>query len=330
MRIEIEAGARGVRLDKFVAEHFRISRAAAHRRLEGATLDGAEVKASHTLRGGEALEVGEAPEVPEAPPQVLAADVSLPPILFEDEHLLVIDKPRGLVVHAGAGETGATLVEVLRAHGKALSSSGPEDRAGIVHRLDKDTTGTMVIAKTNEAHEFLAKAFEERRVGKVYLALCCGVPRTPGRIEAPIARHPSNRLKMAVAPHGRGATTLYRVVKSWPKLALCEVDLLTGRTHQIRVHFQFMGNAIVGDEMYGGQKRALETAASPEIRHALQNLEGQALHAWKLEFEHPVSGETMKFQAPLHQDFQDVLDALEEHARATATPERAPSLHARD
>lgn len=329
MRIEIESGSRGVRLDKFVADHLQVSRAAASKRLEGATLDGAPAKASATLRGGEVLELPEAPEEPAPPPQVLAADVSLPPILFEDEHILVIDKPRGLVVHAGAGETGATLVDVLRAHGKALSSSGPPERAGIVHRLDKDTTGTMVIAKTDAAHEFLARAFEERRVGKLYLALCCGVPRTPGRIEAPIARHPSNRLKMAVAPHGRAATTLYRVVKSWHKMAFCEVDLLTGRTHQIRVHFGYMGNAIVGDELYGGQKRALEIAPTEEIRHAIDQLEGQALHAWKLEFEHPFFGGLMKFEAPLHEDFQRVLDALDEYARATAPPLRAPSLHDR-
>lgn len=328
-RIEIEVGARGQRLDKFVAEHFHISRAQAVKRLEGATLDGAEVKASFTLRGGEVLEIAHAPEAPPAPPPVLAADVALPPILFEDEHFLVIDKPRGLVVHAGAGETGATLVDVLRAHGKALSSSGPPERAGIVHRLDKDTTGTMVIAKTDQAHAFLARAFEERRVGKVYVALCCGLPRTPGRIEAPVARHPSNRLKMAVAPHGKAATTLYRVVESWPKLALCHVDLLTGRTHQIRAHFSYMGNPIAGDELYGGQKRAVESAASEEVKAALEALEGQALHAWKLQFEHPETGEEMKFEAPLQPDFQNALDVLRADAIKNAPPERAPSLHDR-
>lgn len=329
MKIEIEAGSRGQRLDKFVAEHLSLSRAAAVKRLEGATLDGAEVKASYTLRGGEALELGQAPEPPPAAPQVLAEDVELPTILFEDEHLLVIDKPRGLVVHAGAGETGATLVDVLRAHGKPLSSIGPTERAGIVHRLDKDTTGTMVVAKTDAAHQGLARAFEERRVGKVYLALCCGVPRTPGRIEAPISRHPSNRLKMAVAPHGKSATTLYRVTESWPKLALCEVDLLTGRTHQIRAHFSYMGNPIAGDELYGGQKRSLECTTSDEVRAALAALEGQALHAWKLEFEHPVSGEPMRFEAPLRPDFQHVLEALREDARRSAPPLKAPSLHDR-
>ena len=329
MRIEIEASARGQRLDKFVAEHLQLSRAAALKRLEDATLESVEVKASYTLRGGEILEIGEAPEAPPAPPQVLAEDVSLPTILFEDEHLLVIDKPRGLVVHAGAGETGATLVDVLRAHGKALSQLGPEDRAGIVHRLDKDTTGTMVVAKTDEAHTFLARAFEERRVKKVYLALCCGVPRSPGRIEAPVARHPSNRLKMAVAPHGRAATTLYRVTESWPKLALCEVDLLTGRTHQIRAHFSYMGNPIAGDELYGGQKRSLESTQSEEVREALSALEGQALHAWKLEFEHPVSGDEMRFEAPLQPDFQNVLDVLRQDATRNAPVVPAPSLHPR-
>lgn len=329
MRIEIEDSARGQRLDKFIAEHFQLSRAQAVKRLEGATLDGAEVKASLSLRGGEVLELGAEPEAAPAPPQVLAADVELPQILFEDEHILVIDKPRGLVVHAGAGETGATLVDVLRAHGKALSQSGPEERAGIVHRLDKDTTGTMVVAKTDQAHAALARAFEERRVKKVYLALCCGVPRTPGRIEAPVARHPSNRLKMAVAPHGRAATTLYRVIESWPKLALCEVDLLTGRTHQIRAHFSYMGNPIAGDELYGGQKRSLESTSSEEVREALAALEGQALHAWKLEFEHPISGEEMRFQAPLQPDFAHVLDVLRADARQNAPIVPAPSLHPR-
>lgn len=312
MRIEVEEGARGQRLDKFVADHFGLSRAAAQKKIVGATLDGGEVKASLALRGGEILVLSEAVEA-EEPPPVLPSAEEAPPlkVVFEDDDLLVLDKPRGLVVHAGAGETGATLVEILRAQGRTLSTSGPEDRAGIVHRLDKDTTGVMVVAKTDAAHEVLARAFEERRVQKTYLALVCGLPRSPGRIEAPIARHSGNRLKMAVAPHGKSAITLYRVIKTWEKFALCEVDLLSGRTHQIRAHFQFLGHAVAADALYAGYKRALETAPSEEVREALEALGGQALHAWTLGFDHPVTGEPMRFEVPLDAKFQAVLEALD-------------------
>ena len=316
MRIEIDQTHAGARADAFVAAHFAVSRSRAKELLAASTLNEAPVKASQTLKIGDRLEI-EASAL-EAPPQStlepLATDLPLPPIIYEDDDLMVVNKPRGLTVHAGAGEPVTTLVDLLRAHGRTLSSVGPVERGGIVHRLDKETTGLMIVCKTDAAHWKLAADFEARRIDKKYRALLCGVPKVPlggrGRIEAPLARHPIQRQKQAVVADGRPAVTEYEVLQSWPKFALVEVDLLTGRTHQIRVHFAYLGNAVAGDPLYGGVKRALESAPDEATRAAFQTMHGQALHAAKLSFTHPTSGITKYFEAPLPPDFQAVIDAL--------------------
>lgn len=307
--LKVEEEEAGQRLDVFLAARLAVSRARAQKRLEAATLNGAPCKPSHVLKAGDEITI--APAQPPTPtPQPPNPVAPLPPIFFEDEHLIVLNKPRGLSVHAGAGEPQITLVDVLRAHGRALSGVGPAERAGIVHRLDKETSGLIAVCKTDAAHWQLAAAFAARRVRKNYMALVCGVPPLRGRVEAPIARHPANRKKMAVVASGRPAVTEYEVKKSWPKFALLDVDLLTGRTHQIRVHLAYAHHPVVGDGVYGGLHRALSGAPNEAAHAAIQELSGQALHAVRLAFAHPITDEALEFEAPLPDDIWRVIEAL--------------------
>jgi len=311
----VEEGENGVRLDVFIAARLKVSRERAKKLLQNATVNGAAVKSSRVVEVGDEIGLTHIEAAPERVPetesiQQRAAQSALPPIIFEDENLIIINKPRGLVVHEGAGETGSTLVEILRAHGRTLSSVGPSARAGIVHRLDKDTSGVMAVCKTDAAHWKLASDFAERRVRKEYAALVCGVPRAPGRVEAPLDRHPKNRKKMAVVASGRMAITEYSVVQSWPRFALLNVNILTGRTHQIRVHLAYLNYPVVGDAVYGGLNRALENMPSEEAREAVQSLNGQALHAAHLTFEHPITDEKLSFHAPMPEVITRVIDAL--------------------
>lgn len=290
-----------------------VSRARAQKLLRDATVNGTPAKSSQALKDGDVLELVSVEENAEEAGTVIgASDADLPPIIYEDEHVIILNKPRGVVVHAGAGEQGPTLVEILKGHGRTLSNVGPPERAGIVHRLDKDTSGVIALCKTDAAHWKLAEDFAERRVNKEYFALVCGVPKSPGRIEAPIARHPVHRKKMAVAPNGRHAVTEYETRTTWPKFAEVKINLLTGRTHQIRVHFQYLNHPVVGDDVYGGLKRALENAPNENVKTAIENLNGQALHAAKLEINHPITNEKVAFYAPLPQPIEAIINALNE------------------
>lgn len=316
-QIEISSEQAGQRADAFIAAHFGVSRSRAQKMLEIATLNGKSVKPSHTLKGGDVLILPPWEEdVAEAEAQIISENLPMPELIqdlvwvFEDDDLMVINKPRGLAVHPGAGERQATLVDFLRQQNKPLSSVGPPERAGIVHRLDKDTSGLMIVCKTDAAHWKLAEDFANRRLTKNYIALVCGVPPLRGRIEAPIERHATHRKKFAVVSHGKDAITEYAVSQHWRKFAQLDVHLFTGRTHQIRVHLQYLNHPIVGDPLYGGEKRALDSAGTNEVRVALQNLHGQALHAAKLQFTHPISGEALHFEAPLPDDMQKVIEAL--------------------
>lgn len=304
----------GQRVDVYLATRLSVSRARAKRLLETATLAGAPLKASHVTRAGDEIQVaggGEQADAGESEPAPFtAAELAMPPVLFEDEHLIVIHKPRGVVAHPGAGERQMTVVDVLRAGGRALSSVGPQERAGIVHRLDKETAGVMVVCKTDAAHWKLAADFAARRVVKTYTALVCGVPPARGRIETPIARHPVHRKKMAVVAGGRPAITEYEVTRAWPQFALLQINLLTGRTHQIRVHLAYVHHPVAGDMVYGGQQRALASAPSPAARAALEALPGQALHATRLAFTHPITGAELAFEAPLPEDMQRIIELL--------------------
>ena len=316
-QIEIQDEDAGARVDAFIAAQLSVSRSRAQKMLVGATLNQARVKPAHTLKRGDVLLLPAWDnEIEEAAAQISSENMPMPELIknlvfvYEDEDLMVINKPRGLLVHLGAGERVATLVDFLRQQNKPLSSVGPPERAGIVHRLDKDTSGLMLVCKTDAAHWKLADDFAERRLTKNYIALVCGVPPLRGRIEAPIERHATHRKKFAVVPHGKDAITEYSVEQHWRKFALLDVHLLTGRTHQIRVHLNYLNHPVVGDPLYGGEKRALDSAGSSQVRAALENLRGQALHAAKLQFTHPISGEALKFEAALPDDMQNVIEAL--------------------
>lgn len=316
-QIIIEEAQAGQRVDAFVAAHLNVSRSRAQKLLEGALLNQTRVKPSHVLKHGDVLQLLEPePDNEEAAAQIASENMPMPELIkklvfvYEDEHLMVINKPRGLLVHLGAGERVATLVDFMRQQNKPLSSVGPSERAGIVHRLDKDTSGLIIVCKTDAAHWKLAEDFSNRRLTKNYIALVCGVPPLRGRIEAPIERHATHRKKFAVVPHGKDAITEYTVTQHWRKFALLDVNLLTGRTHQIRVHLNYLNHPVAGDPLYGGEKRALDSAGNDEVRAALQQLDGQALHAAKLAFTHPISDAPLQFEAPMPEDMKNVIEAL--------------------
>ena len=304
-----------MRADAFLSVRLEISRARARAIIQSATVNGESIKASYAIKEGDEIRfdpVAGADKVAATQAKWSAEQLARPlDFLYQDDDILVLDKPRDLSVHPGAGEVQVTLVDLLKARGIALSDLGPLHRAGIVHRLDKDTSGVMIIAKTNAAHEKLAAAFSARAIEKHYWVLCCGIPPARGRIEAPIARSPSNRKKMSVRPEGRASFTEYIVEKKWEKFAQLSVDLLTGRTHQIRVHLAYIGHAVAGDPLYGGFHRALDCAPNDEARAAFEALGTQALHAQFIRFAHPISGETMEFEAPLPAAMQRIVAALD-------------------
>jgi len=305
----------GQRLDQAVAHLAEdLSRAAAQRLIdEGLCLLNGEVpkRAAKVAEGDRITLTILPPEPTDVAPEAIPLDVA-----YEDEHLIVINKPSGMVVHPAAGNPRGTLVNALLAHCRDLSGIGGELRPGIVHRLDKETSGLLVAAKSDVAHRGLAKQIAERTAKRTYWALVWGEPSPrEGRIEAPIARHPRQRQMMAVVPGGREAATHYRVLetfrlgKAGQGASLLELDLETGRTHQIRVHMSHVGHPVLGDPLYGKQ-RTLPRIATEELRQALEGLEGQALHAKRLRFVHPVTGQPMEFESEPPEDFRRVLEAL--------------------
>ncbi|HEY3899370.1 MAG TPA: RluA family pseudouridine synthase [Chthoniobacter sp.] len=250
------------------------------------TLNGASAKASARVRSGDAIVLNEPPP---KPTETVAEEIALD-VLFEDDDLIVINKPAGLVVHPAAGNWSGTLVNALLHHCRSLSGIGGEQRPGIVHRLDKETSGCLVAAKTDLAHQALVRQFAGREVTKIYLALAAGkFARLSGVVETAIGRHPVQRKKMAVLPEGRGrvAKTSYRVLRELSVGTLVECTLHTGRTHQIRVHLKHLGHPVLGDDLYG--RRA--------------GFARQMLHAWRLGFSHPRSGERLNFESPIPPDF---------------------------
>jgi len=237
-------------------------------------------------------------------------------VVYEDAALIVIDKPAGMTVHPAPGAPRDTLVNALIAHcGNSLSGIGGVRRPGIVHRIDKNTSGLLVVAKTDAAHHALARRFAEHTIDRVYRALCWGVPvPSAGRVEGAIGRHPRDRIRMAVRPDGAGkpAVTHYRTLRRFGEAAaLLECRLETGRTHQIRVHLTHAGHPLVGDPVYG-RGRTARLAGIPEaVRQTLRGFPRQALHAAVLGFAHPISGEPLRFESPLPADLSDLLSALD-------------------
>ena len=269
------------------------------------------IDASYRVKPGEALEVA----VPAPAPAEPAAQAMELRVVYEDADLIVIDKPAGLVVHPAPGNPDRTLVNALLAHcGESLAGIGGVRRPGIVHRLDKDTSGLLVAAKSQAAHEGLVALFQAHDIEREYVALVWGVPRPrQGRIEAAIGRDPRNRKKMAVVAKGRGkpAVTNYRVVEAFGEAAaLVRCRLETGRTHQIRVHMAELGHPVMGDPLYGRARRGRRQALPAEARAALEALGRQALHAAVLGFVHPVSGKALFFESPLPDDVMCLVRAL--------------------
>ena len=295
------------RLDAFLRETFpTVSRVALKRLIEQGhvRVNGHAVKPTHSPRAGEQIEI-HWPEVEpaEARPEEIPLD-----ILFEDRSLLVLNKPAGLVVHPAAGHEEHTLVNALLHHCRgSLSGIGGVARPGIVHRLDKETSGCLVIAKNDGTHLALSRQFAAREVGKIYNAILCGeLARDSGEIRAAIARHPTHRKRMAVRDDdsGRAAHTGYRVLERLNSATFVEAQLHTGRTHQIRVHFQFLGHPLVGDMTYGArQNKKLTELTGYEPPRVM-------LHARELSFIHPRTEKKMSFEAPLPEDFRVALKSL--------------------
>ncbi|HUR34005.1 MAG TPA: RluA family pseudouridine synthase [Vicinamibacterales bacterium] len=266
-------------------------------------VDGRPAKANLQLKIGAVVEV----DVPEpTDPTPVAEDLELP-IVYQDSDVIVVNKPAGMVVHPAAGHESGTLVNALLHHVTDLSGIGGEKRPGIVHRLDRGTSGLMVVAKNDAAHQELARQFHDREVEKDYLALVWGVVQAGRRIEQPIGRDPGNRLRMSNrARRSREAVTrIVRVYHVNPALSLAQVAIHTGRTHQIRVHLSAIGHPIVGDSLYGGVHRRVQADIS-----AVRKLTRPFLHAAKLAFKHPADGRRMEFEAGLPPDLQGVLDEL--------------------
>ncbi|KTC93009.1 MULTISPECIES: 23S rRNA pseudouridine(1911/1915/1917) synthase RluD [Legionella] len=231
-------------------------------------------------------------------------------IIYEDEQVLVVNKPAGLVVHPGAGNREHTLVNALLHHSSSLQHL---PRAGIIHRLDKDTTGLLVVAKTLTAHTNLIRQMQAREVQRNYLTLVQGHLISGGEINTFYGRHPRNRLKMAVCAQGREAITLYSIRKQYHDFTLLNVQLMTGRTHQIRVHMAHINHPVVGDPLYGGRMR-FPADATEELRDLFKQFHRQALHACRLSFTHPETEETLTFEANLPDDFQSLIHALDDHS----------------
>ncbi len=307
----VDAGERGARLDVYLAGKLRpVSRARVRALIDSGmvTVDGRARKPADKVHRGQRIDVDIPPPVPSTlRPEPLPLDV-----VYEDAALLVINKPAGLVVHPGAGRPGGTLANAIVAQVPDLQGIGGVLRPGIVHRLDKDTSGLIIVAKTALALANLQAQVAARAVSRRYLALVSGVLRPDeGTIRAAIGRHPYHRTRMAVIARGREAITHYRVLERFPQHTWVEAALVTGRTHQIRVHFAYRGHPVVGDATYAPRKDSL-------------GLHRQALHAYRLQFHHPTTGNELTFEAPLPADITTVLAHLRADKGSTSALRMSP------
>ncbi len=308
--LALPAELAGLRLDQALARALpQYSRARLQGWLEAGAIevDGRRLRAKDKVLGGERVQIearleADAQVAPEAMPLE---------IVFKDRALFVINKPPGLVVHPGAGNAAHTLQNALLALDPKLAVV---PRAGLVHRLDKDTSGLLVVARTPETHTALVSALAERQIERHYIALCSGVMTGGGTIDEPIGRHRSQRTKMAVRSDGRPSVTHYRVMKRFRAHTLVHVELESGRTHQIRVHLAHIGYPVVGDPVYGGRRR-FPAGASPMLIAELEGFRRQALHAARLKLAHPVTGKEMEWEAPLPADMAHLVAVLEADER---------------
>ena len=309
--LESSAADRGKRLDQFLQAHLsQWSRSRIQQWIQGGevTLEGKRAKASQILKGGEKISV----TIP--PPQKLELEAQNIPleVPYEDEDLLVVDKPAELVVHPGAGQHSGTLVHALLYHCRDLSGIGGKLRPGIVHRLDKGTSGLLLVAKNDFAHRKLSEAFKNRKIEKTYSALVWGVPQPRrGKIELALGRDPKDRKKISSrASRTREATTRYEVLKEWGPVSLLELHPETGRTHQIRVHLAEAGYPVVGDPLYGKGRRRFD-ALPQKLQQCLRPLPFQLLHAGRLVLEHPRSGKKMDIHAEMRPEMKQIIELLD-------------------
>jgi len=297
----------GTRLDAYLVAHInRWSRARLQRLIDAGDVlvNSKPGKASYKVSANDQIEVELTP-----PPESNFTPENIPlEIVFEDDHIIVINKPPGLVVHPAAGVHSGTLANGLAFHFQQLSNAG-SIRPGIVHRLDKDTSGLLVVAKTESDHENLTDQFRAREVFKSYVALVYGVVKQQsGSIEQPIARDPRNRTRMAIVAGGRGALSMFKIRRSYDAFTLLDVELKTGRTHQIRVHLSWLKHPVVGDDVYGSGRE--NNVQDVQLRARIRKLNRHFLHAEQLRFRHPHTGEEMRFAAPLPAELTQFLAAL--------------------
>jgi len=307
----------GKRLDIFLAaRESSLSRSQIKRMIEDGSVlvNGNTVKAGYSLKRGDSVSLTpKEPAVLETQPQDLPLE-----ILFEDSSIVVVDKPAGMVVHPAAGNYDGTLVNAILYHCRDLSGIGGVIRPGIVHRLDKDTSGLIVVAKTDEAHRELSEQFKQHLVTKVYYAFAFGnFKEDEGLIEAAVGRHPVDRKKMSVySRRGKEALTRWKVLERYGFLSFLEIRIETGRTHQIRVHLNSIGHPILGDNTYGNSAKRLQAIQDTKVRSMLKSLKMHALLAGRLAFVHPRTHEKVEFEAPLPEDMEDLRAFLKEHVES--------------
>lgn len=308
LRVSVTAEEAGERLDTLLAARIPDwSRARLQRLIEDADvlINGRTTKPSYKVRANDEIEI-ELTSLPTAhfEPENIPID-----IVYEDDEVIVVNKAAGMVIHPAAGNQSGTLANALAFHFSQLSTAAGPARPGIVHRLDKGTSGLLVAAKTEPAHENLANQFREREVFKSYIALVHGqLARERGEIDQPIARDPRNRTRMAIVRGGRPALSVYRTREAFERFTSLDVELKTGRTHQIRVHLAWTKHPVVGDEVYGGGRD--KTVSDPQIRSALAKLNRQFLHAHELGFQHPRTNQKLRFTAPLPAELLHVLELI--------------------
>jgi 23S rRNA pseudouridine1911/1915/1917 synthase len=313
IRLQVEEDAAGERLDRYVTGKLAgVSRSQIQSWIRDGRVDvdGRPARSSHPVGPGEVLCIR--PPEP-APPSLEPLDIPLA-VVYEDEHLAVVDKPPGLQVHPGSGPPRPTLAHALLHRYPGWRAPGSPDRPGILHRLDRDTSGLLVVARTPLAFQGLGKQIRSREVTRRYVALIWGSPEADaGTINAPIGRHPRDRRRMAVVPGGRPATTEWRILHRFDRLSLVDVRLRTGRTHQIRVHLAHAGFPLFGDPAYGHDRSRIERLPAgerPGSLGLLRRLRRQALHAYHLAFRHPAGGAKLRFEAPVPPDLDQVLIGL--------------------
>lgn len=315
-KFQVEDNDRNTRLDVYLAERMSdLSRSHIQKLIAKSCVlvDGVACRAGHKVQPGEGIAVTIPPPEPtDIPPQDIPLD-----IVFEDDQIIVINKPKAMTVHPAPGNRTGTLVNAVIAYSDDLSGIGGVERPGIVHRLDKDTSGLLVVAKTDQAHSSLQAQIQARTAERRYLALVWGVTKfNEAVVDAPIGRHPTDRQKQAVIKDtnrytAREAITHLTVLERFEGFTLLEAKLDTGRTHQIRVHCSFIGHPVVGDPTYGGTKRAIPSGYGKldqrDLSQLIDGLQGQALHAFSLAFDHPITGKRLSFQVPPSPDIEAIL-----------------------